>query len=105
MLATAAAIPPIRMSDAAIHKRRRRIRRFASAISGSSENGRRGTRTVIAPLSLAPHLSSSALRSRDIPRKSVGNKSTQLTLVDMLRTGINDIDASPELLALLRDAE
>ena len=38
-------------------------------------------------------------------RKSVGNKSTQLTLVDMLRTGINDIDASPELLALLREAE
>ena len=38
-------------------------------------------------------------------RKSVGNKGTRLKLVDMLRANINDIDASPELLALLKDAE
>jgi hypothetical protein len=36
-------------------------------------------------------------------RKSVGNKGTQLSLVDMLRPMINDLDASPELLKALRD--
>jgi hypothetical protein len=34
--------------------RRRRARRFASAISGSSEKGKSGTCSVIAPVSLAP---------------------------------------------------
>jgi hypothetical protein len=37
-------------------------------------------------------------------RKSVGNKGNQLTLADMLRPTINDIDASPEMLKALRDA-
>ena len=34
-------------------------------------------------------------------RKSVGNKGTPLKPADMLRPTINDVDANPELVALL----
>jgi hypothetical protein len=37
-------------------------------------------------------------------RKSVGNKGSQLSLVDMVRPTINDIDVSPEILRALREA-
>src|SRR6266508_1292500 len=37
-------------------------------------------------------------------RKSVGNKGSQLKLVDMVRPVINDLDASPDLLKALNDA-
>ena len=37
-------------------------------------------------------------------RKSVGNKGTQLRLADMLRPMIKDLDATPELLKVLDDA-
>jgi hypothetical protein len=48
-------------STAATSTRRRRIRRFASAISGSSARGSRGTCTVIAPLSVAPRATASLI--------------------------------------------
>ena len=35
-------------------------------------------------------------------RKSVGNKGTNLSLVEMLRPTINDLDAHPEMLQVLR---
>jgi hypothetical protein len=38
-------------------------------------------------------------------RKSVGNKGSQLTLADMLRATIKDLDASPELLRALKEAK
>jgi hypothetical protein len=38
-------------------------------------------------------------------RKSVGNKGSQLSLVDMLRPTIKDVDASPEFLKALKEAE
>jgi hypothetical protein len=37
-------------------------------------------------------------------RKSVGNKGSQLSLVDMLRPMINDLDANPEILRELKEA-
>jgi hypothetical protein len=37
-------------------------------------------------------------------RKSVGNKGSQLKLVDMLRPTINDLDSNPEFLKTLNDA-
>jgi hypothetical protein len=37
-------------------------------------------------------------------RKSVGNKGSQLSLADMLRPMISDLDASPEILKALKEA-
>ncbi len=59
-------------------KRLFRIRRFASAISGSSENGRRGRWAVIALLSLAPDANVKCRRSGVIPEHWPSRRSSDL---------------------------
>src|SRR5436190_18080957 len=76
---------PLPPAKPPLRARLRLIRRFASAISGSSENRRPGTRSSIALLSLAPYGASSRLTQNESVQAAAAVISNAVVELDKTR--------------------